>query len=69
MRLKGRYIGLKYYCATRDGDFDMAKRIVHIYDQDDKAGTQKFYRLIHTKAAPGLSDNSYRQCDEITGIP
>ena len=67
--LKGRYIGVKYYCSKRNFDWDYAKRIVHIFDQDNKKGTQKFYRLIHTKAARGLRDNSYSQCDVITGIP
>lgn len=67
--LKGKYIGVKYYCAKRDFSWDMAKRIVHIYDRDNKLGTQKFYRLIHTSAPVGLRDNSYSQCDEVTNIP
>ena len=61
--------GIKFYCATKDFEWDMAKRIVHIYDPDDKAKTQKFYRLIHTPGASELRDNSYNQCDEITNIP
>ena len=68
-RLQGRWVGRKYYCATREFEWDMAKRIVHIYDLDNRVGTQKFYRLIHTAAQPGLRDNSYSQCDEITNIP
>jgi len=67
--LQGKYVGVKYYCSDRNLDFDMAKRIVHIYDRDNVAGTQKFYRLIHTPGAPGLRDNSYSSCDEITNIP
>ena len=68
-RLSGKWVGVKYYCADRDFNWDMAKRIVHIYDRDNKVATQKFYRLIHTKGDPGLRDNSYSQCDEITNIP
>jgi hypothetical protein len=69
MKLQGKYVGEKYYCATKDFQWDMAKRIVHVYDTDNKAGTQKFYRLIHTKASdPQLRDNQYGECDEITGI-
>lgn len=67
--LKGKYIGVKYYCANRDFGWDMGKPIVHIYDRDNRVGTQKFYRLIHTSSKPGLHDNSYSSCDEITGIP
>ena len=47
----------------------MKKRIVHIYDKDDRLKTQKFYRLIHTAGNPGLRDNSYSNCEEIIEIP
>jgi hypothetical protein len=71
--LQGRYIGVKYYCVTKDFEWDMAKRIVHIYDLDHRAGTQKFYRLIHCKAlgkAQGqpVYTNDYCTIDEITGV-
>ena len=68
--LPGKTIGVKYYGVDKvTGGLDGKIRFVHIYDPDNKVKTQKFYRLIHTSAAPGLSDNSYSQCDEITGIP
>lgn len=66
--LSGSYVGTKYYCWTKDG-IDMAKRIVHIHDRLNPASPQTFYRLIHTSAQPGLQDNSYSHCDEITDIP
>ncbi len=68
-RLQGRFVGIKYYCADKSFEWDMSKRIVHIYDQDNKAATQQFYRLIHTSGSPGLTDNSYSNCDLITNIP
>ena len=68
-RLPGKWVGKKYYCADKDFEWDMGKRIVHIYNPDEKATTQKFYRLVHTPGASGLRDNSYNQCDEITNIP
>ena len=67
--LKGTFVGEKYYCANKDFSWDMAKRIVHVYDTKNRAGTEKFYRLIHTSASPGLRDNSYNRCDEIINIP
>jgi hypothetical protein len=67
-RLQGRYVGKKYYCYRDLVNIDMQKRIVHIFDQDNKKTTQKFYRLIHTAAKPGLNDNSYDRIDEITNI-
>ena len=71
--LQGKYVGIKYYCVTKEFKWDMAKRIVHIYDSDNRAGTQKFYRLIHCKAlgkAQGepVYTNDYCTIDEITGI-
>lgn len=69
MKLPGKWVGDKYYCADKDFEWDMAKRIVHIYDRDNKATTQKFYRLIHTPGEAQLRDNSYNQCDEITNVP
>lgn len=67
--LQGKYFGIKYYCIDRSMEYDMKKRIVHIYDRDDKAKTQKFYRLEHTPGPPNARDNSYCKCDEITNIP
>jgi len=69
MTLKGTFVGVKYYCANKDFSWDMAKRIVHVFDTKNQQGTQKFYRLIHKKGDPGLRDNSYSHCDEITNIP
>ena len=65
-KLMDKRVGEKYYCFKNAG-IDMAKRIVRIIDHDNPDG-QKFYRLIHTSAAPSLSDNSYGQVDEITGV-
>jgi hypothetical protein len=67
-QLKGTFVGVKYYCADAEMNWDMAKRIVHVYDTKNKAGTQKFYRLIHTKGKPGAYLNTYSACDEITGV-
>jgi hypothetical protein len=61
-------VGTKYYCYTKNGR-DMAKRIVHIHNPKDAKAPQKFYRLIHTAGTPGLRDNSYSKCEEITDIP
>jgi hypothetical protein len=47
----------------------MAKRIVHIHDPLNPGSPETFYRLIHTSAKPGLNDNSYSTCDQITDIP
>lgn len=57
--LKGRYVGKKYYCYKNLTDIDMARKIVHIYDQDNRKATQKFYRLIDKASGPGLNDNTY----------
>ena len=66
--LPGSYVGTKYYCFTAYG-IDMKKRIVHIHDPLNPGSPVTFYRLIHTSSSPGLSDNSYSQCDLITDIP
>ncbi|HTJ31241.1 MAG TPA: hypothetical protein VL346_12110 [Acidobacteriaceae bacterium] len=67
--LKGTYVGVKYYCCDKYWEWDMAKRIVHVYDRLNPASPQSFYRLIHTPGAPEARDNSYNQCDLITNIP
>lgn len=67
-RLQGTLIGKKYYCATSDFEWDMAKRIVHIYDPKNSSTAHKFYRLIHTKGKPGCYLNTYSTCELVTGI-
>ena len=63
--LPGKKVGVKYYCADSSFNWDMAKRIVHIYDPTDSSVPAEFYRLIHTPGDPGLRDNSYSQCERI----
>jgi hypothetical protein len=65
--LRDARIGVKYYCYSTLAAIDMKKRIVHIYNPHNRRGTQKFYRLIHTSASPGLRDNSYSTVEEIVG--
>jgi hypothetical protein len=68
-KLEGTKVGVKYYCTPDAKVLDGKKRIVHVYDHTDAKNRRKmqFYRLIHTSAAPGLSDNSYQTPEEITG--
>ena len=67
--LPGKFVGIKYYCIDKSMDYDMKKRIVHIFDRDNKTKTQKFYRLTHTPGKEGARDNSYCNCEEIINIP
>jgi hypothetical protein len=68
-RLPPKYVGVKYYCIDKSMEYDMKKRVVHIYNKDDRLTTQKFYRLIHTAGRADLRDNSYSNCEEIIEIP
>lgn len=69
MPLSDSRVGVKYYCTSDGKTWDMKKRIVHVLDSKSPNNRAKmqFYRLIHTSAAPGLRDNSYQSCEEITG--
>lgn len=66
--LQGTKRGVKYYCADSEFNWDMAKRIVHIYDTGNPNAAPEFYRLIHTKGKPGCYLNTYSTCDRITGV-
>lgn len=61
--LPGTKVGIKYYCATRDFEWDMKRRIVHIYDRNDKNVPAEFYLLTHTDGP--VRDNSYSKCETI----
>jgi hypothetical protein len=61
--LPGTKLGVKYYCADRNFEWDMKRRIVHIYDPQDTNARAEFYLLTHSDGP--VRDNSYKMCQTI----
>jgi hypothetical protein len=61
--LPGTKVGVKYYCATRDFEWDMKRRIVHVYDRLNANVRSEFYLLTHSDGP--VRDNSYSMCQTI----